>query len=42
MHVVAIPNPAFPPPPEALEPAAVVLDSVAELAPEAIERAARG
>jgi HAD superfamily hydrolase (TIGR01509 family) len=40
MSVVAIPNPDFPPPPETLASAAVVLDSVADLTPDAIERAA--
>jgi HAD superfamily hydrolase (TIGR01509 family) len=33
MRVIAIPNPHFPPPAEALEAADVVLDSVAELRP---------
>jgi HAD superfamily hydrolase (TIGR01509 family) len=36
MRVVAIPNPHFPPDPEALELADVVLDSLAELTPDAI------
>jgi HAD superfamily hydrolase (TIGR01509 family) len=39
MVVVAIPNAAFPPSREALSLAAVVVDSLAELAPEVIERA---
>ncbi|HEY0417430.1 MAG TPA: HAD family phosphatase [Gaiellaceae bacterium] len=38
MHVVAIPNPHFPPPPEVTALADVVLASVAELAPGAFER----
>jgi HAD superfamily hydrolase (TIGR01509 family) len=37
MRVLAIPNRHFPPDPEALEQADVVLDSLAELTPEAIE-----
>ena len=37
MRVVAIPNRVFPPGPEALSLAAVVLDSLDELTPEAIE-----
>jgi HAD superfamily hydrolase (TIGR01509 family) len=37
MRVVAIPNPSFPPGPEALAEADVVLDSLAELTPEAID-----
>jgi HAD superfamily hydrolase (TIGR01509 family) len=37
MRVVAIPNPHFPPDEEALEHADVVLHSIAELTPEAIE-----
>ena len=37
MRVVAIPNRVFPPGPEALALAGVVLDSLAELTPEAIE-----
>jgi HAD superfamily hydrolase (TIGR01509 family) len=39
MHVVAIPNRVFPPSTEALALADVVLDSLAELTPKAIERA---
>jgi HAD superfamily hydrolase (TIGR01509 family) len=39
MHVVAIPNPVFPPTPPALALAEVVLDSLAELTPEAVDRA---
>jgi HAD superfamily hydrolase (TIGR01509 family) len=39
MHVVVIPNSVFPPSPEALSLAAVVLGSLDELTPEAIERA---
>jgi HAD superfamily hydrolase (TIGR01509 family) len=45
MRVVAIPNPRFPPGPEALTEADVVLKSLAELTPEAVEpspSAARG
>jgi HAD superfamily hydrolase (TIGR01509 family) len=38
MRVVAIPNPTYPPDPEALAQADVVLPSLAELTPEAIER----
>jgi HAD superfamily hydrolase (TIGR01509 family) len=38
MRVVAIPNPSFPPDAEALAEADVVLESLAELAPAAIER----
>jgi HAD superfamily hydrolase (TIGR01509 family) len=41
MHVVAIPNRAFPPPPEVLTPAAVVLDSIKELDPEVVTEAER-
>jgi HAD superfamily hydrolase (TIGR01509 family) len=37
MRVLAIPNRHFPPAPEALEQADVVLDSLAELTPEAVE-----
>jgi HAD superfamily hydrolase (TIGR01509 family) len=37
MRVLAIPNRHFPPDPEALEQADVVLDSLAELTPEAVE-----
>jgi HAD superfamily hydrolase (TIGR01509 family) len=36
MHVVAIPNPAYPPGPDALARAAVVLGSLAELTPEVV------
>jgi hypothetical protein len=36
MRVIAIPNPSFPPDPEALEQADVVLDSIAELTPEVV------
>jgi HAD superfamily hydrolase (TIGR01509 family) len=39
MHVVVIPNSVFPPSSEALSLAAVVLGSLDELTPEAIERA---
>jgi beta-phosphoglucomutase-like phosphatase (HAD superfamily) len=38
MRVVAIPNPTYPPDPEALAQADVVLPSLAELTPEAIEK----
>jgi HAD superfamily hydrolase (TIGR01509 family) len=38
MHVVAIPNPAFPPPDDALALADVVLDSIRELGATAVER----
>jgi len=41
MHVVAIPNRAFPPPPDVLAPAAVVLDSIKELDPEVVKEAGR-
>jgi hypothetical protein len=37
MRVIAIPNPHFPPAPEVLEDADVVLRSIAELTPEVIE-----
>jgi beta-phosphoglucomutase-like phosphatase (HAD superfamily) len=37
MRVIAIPNPHFPPDEEALKHADVVLRSIAELTPEAIE-----
>jgi HAD superfamily hydrolase (TIGR01509 family) len=37
MRVVAIPNDVFPPSPEALSMAGVVLDSLAELTPDAVE-----
>ena len=40
MHVIAIPNRAFPPSAEALALASVVLDSIEELQPEAVEQAA--
>jgi HAD superfamily hydrolase (TIGR01509 family) len=36
MRVVAIPNPRFPPPDDALAAAAVVLDGIGELSPEAV------
>lgn len=39
MAVVAIPNPTYPPPPDALALAAVVLPDTAALTPAAIERA---
>jgi HAD superfamily hydrolase (TIGR01509 family) len=39
MSVVAIPNAHFPPPPEVLDEADVVLDSLAELSPAAVESA---
>ena len=41
MHVVAIPNRAFPPPADVLALADVVLDSIAELGPETIREVAR-
>ena len=41
MHVVAIPNRAFPPPPDVLASAAVVLDSIKELDPEVVKEAGR-
>ena len=41
MAVVAIPNPAFPPPAYALALAAVVLESIDELDPETVTEAAR-
>jgi hypothetical protein len=37
MRVVAIPNRVYPPDPAALELADVVLDSLAELRPEAVD-----
>jgi HAD superfamily hydrolase (TIGR01509 family) len=40
MHVIAIPNRAFPPSAEALALASVVLDSIEELQPEVVEHAA--
>ena len=36
MRTIAIPNPEFPPPPDALAQADVVLDSLAELTPDAV------
>jgi HAD superfamily hydrolase (TIGR01509 family) len=39
MRVIAVPNPHFPPPNDALERADVVLDSLAELTPDAVESA---
>jgi hypothetical protein len=39
MRVIAIPNPHFPPPPDALAEADLVLDSLAELSPDAVESA---
>jgi HAD superfamily hydrolase (TIGR01509 family) len=39
MRVIAIPNPHFPPPSDVLERADVVLDSLAELRPDAVESA---
>jgi HAD superfamily hydrolase (TIGR01509 family) len=39
MTVIAIPNDHFPPPPDALAEAEVVLDSLAELSPDAVESA---
>jgi HAD superfamily hydrolase (TIGR01509 family) len=36
MRVVAIPNPAFPPPADALALAAIVLQSIADLSPDAV------
>ena len=41
MHVVAIPNRAFPPPPDVLARAAVVLQSIKELDPEVVKEAER-
>jgi hypothetical protein len=38
MRVIAIPNRVFPPPPEALALAAVVLESLADLTPDVVER----
>jgi beta-phosphoglucomutase-like phosphatase (HAD superfamily) len=40
MAVIAIPNPHFPPPAEALAEAGAVLDSLAELSVDAVESAA--
>jgi hypothetical protein len=37
MRVIAIPNPSFPPGDKALADADLVLDSLAELTPEAVE-----
>ena len=37
MSVIAIPNPSYPPEPEALELADLVLDSITELTPAAVE-----
>jgi hypothetical protein len=37
MRVLAIPNPSYPPDEEAVAAADVVLDSLADLTPEAIE-----
>jgi hypothetical protein len=37
MRVVAIPNPTYPPDPDALAHADVVLPSLAELVPEAVD-----
>ena len=39
MRVIAIPNPHFPPPPEVLAEADLVLDSLAGLTPDAVESA---
>jgi HAD superfamily hydrolase (TIGR01509 family) len=39
MHVIAIPNPHFPPPEDVLAEADVVLESLAELTPDAVESA---
>jgi HAD superfamily hydrolase (TIGR01509 family) len=41
VHVIAIPNRAFPPPDDVLELAAVVLDSINELDPEVVREAER-
>jgi HAD superfamily hydrolase (TIGR01509 family) len=38
MRVIAVPNPHFPPGPDALVAANVVLDSISELRPEVVER----
>ena len=40
MRVVAVPNPAFPPDPETLAAVHVVLDSIEQLSPEVVARAA--
>ncbi len=42
MRVIAIPNPSYPPDPEALELADLVLDSIAKLTVAAVESLARG
>ena len=39
MQVIAIPNPHFPPPDDVLESADLVLESLAELTPDAVESA---
>jgi HAD superfamily hydrolase (TIGR01509 family) len=39
MRVIAIPNPHFPPPPDVLAEADLVLESLAELTPDAVESA---
>jgi HAD superfamily hydrolase (TIGR01509 family) len=39
MQVIAIPNPHFPPPDDVLESAGLVLESLAELTPDAVESA---
>ena len=39
MRVIAIPNPHFPPPEDVLAEADVVLESLAELTPAAVESA---
>jgi hypothetical protein len=41
MHVVAIPNRAFPPPPDVLALADIALASIAELGPETIREVTR-
>jgi HAD superfamily hydrolase (TIGR01509 family) len=41
MHVIAIPNHAFPPPDDVLALAAVVLDSIGELTPETVREVER-
>jgi hypothetical protein len=41
MHVVAIPNRAFPPPPDVLATADLVLQSIKELDPEVVKEAER-
>jgi HAD superfamily hydrolase (TIGR01509 family) len=40
MHVVAVPNPTYPPPPEALARAATVLSSIRDLTPDVVRHAA--